>query len=800
MERVRVADIGLDSRLAGSDAVYSYLWRDGVEIGQAYIVSLGPRKTVGYVLGIRDVSDEELGFKTSLLKPLGDRISEIDLPETLVHLIHEVSSQTLSPVSISLGLAAPPGLKDRLVTIWERTELPWDDGLSTAMKETLRVLEEGPITDGKGKRLNRQTSAVLRALLKRGLVKQRPYVQPFAERNRLQGSLRLTSDTDRVEKFLRTSGRRKPAQAVTIMRLQGSESASFTAQEIKLLGQVSDATLKSLVAEGLLEDVAETEQERQRAPKANEAQQRAIDAIVNSIEKGEDTAFLLYGVTGSGKTEVYLQAAQETLKQGKQVLFLVPEIALTAQVVAQLRARFGQRVAVMHSNLSPFERMENWMRIRAGEAPVVLGARSALFAPLSRLGLIVMDEEHEASYKQDSAPRYHTKRLAKFLASQFGAPLVMGSATPSVETFHEAIDGTTRRLDLPARAVAKATLPEVFIEDLREIYKVQKATIFSPRLREFMADTLAAKEQVILFLNRRAYAPFVTCRDCGHRFECPRCSVSLAFHRRDDTLRCHHCDYSIAAPKICPECDGDRVGSFGVGAQKVEEAVTAEFPEAKVLRLDRDIARKRGGLEEVLAKFRSGEANVLVGTQMVAKGLDFPQVTLVGVIAADMSLNIPDFRASERTFQLLTQVAGRAGRGEKPGRVVIQTLNPVHPSIRAAQTHDYETLFQGLSLERKEAVYPPFVRIVNILVLGTERHQVFEVSEVLGQKLRTELPDIQVLGPTNCALEKLNESYRRHLILKVPDDFNFHLVREVVDSVPSGKVRVTIDVDAYNLS
>ncbi len=716
--RFWVADVGLDSRLAGTDAVYTYRFDQEVSIGEAYIVPLGQRKTVGYVIDLRELTEEELGFSTSQLRPLGDRVKGIELPAETVSLLHEVSRQTLTPISVCLSLATPPGLKDRLITVWERTELPWDDDLSTAMKETLRVIEEGAIIDAKGKRLNRATAATLRALLKRGLVTQTPNVQQFAERNRLHNLLRLTSDREKVEHFLRTSGKKKPAQAVTLMRLQGSESASFSSQEVKALGQVSDATIKSLVTAGLLESVDADELPKQVAPNPNSAQEHAISKISDSILNGRSDDYLLYGVTGSGKTEVYLRCAEEALKIGKQVLYLVPEIALTAQVVAQLRARFGQRVAVMHSNLTPSERMENWLRIRDGEAPVILGARSALFAPVSNLGMIVMDEEHEASYKQDNAPRYHTKRLARFVASRFGCPLVLGSATPSIETFQESVDGCVQRLDLPQRAVALARLPEVFIEDLREIYKEQKATIFSPRLLELMGETLSAKEQIILFLNRRAYAPFVVCRDCGHRFECSRCSVSLALHRSDNSLRCHHCDYRAPAPDICPECDGDRVGAFGVGAQKVEESVKEFFPEASVLRLDRDIARKKGALEDVFAQFRSGSVDVLVGTQMVAKGLDFPNVTLVGVIAADMSLNVPDFRASERTFQLLTQVAGRSGRGDRPGRVVIQTLSPQHPSVLASKTHDYLTLFENLSKERKDANYPPFVRLVNILILG----------------------------------------------------------------------------------
>lgn len=798
-ERTIVADVGLDSRMAGSEAVYTYRAEPGVQVGEAYMVPLGPRKSVGYVLGVRETTEEELGFAFSRLRALGERVAGLDLPETAVELVQEVSRQTLTPLAVCLSPATPPGIRERLFTRWERTSEPVTEGVTSTMKEVLAAVEDAPVIEGKGKQVPRGTKSCLRALQKRGLVRAVPFWQPFREQSKVAGLLKLTSDQKAVEDFLLKSAAKKPAQAVTLMRLQGSEEASFSFDEIKALGQVSDATVKSLVSAGLLERVEDETQEPFRAPTPNEAQAKAMAAISAAVKGSEARRFLLFGVTGSGKTEVYLRCAEEALRAGRQVLYLVPEIALTAQVVAQLRARFGQRVAVVHSNLAPGDRMANWQRIRNGEAPVVLGARSALFAPLNNLGLIVMDEEHEASYKQESAPRYHSKRVATWLAERHRCPLVLGSATPSIESYEEAAEGKLERLDLPARAVSKARLPDIFIEDLKAIYKERKGTIFSGRLETYMQETLERGEQVILFLNRRAYAPFVVCRDCGHRFECPRCAVSLSLHRRDKKLRCHHCDFSMPSPEVCPECEGNRVGAFGVGAEKVVEAVQEMFPAAKVARLDRDVARIKGALEEVLAKFRAGETNVLVGTQMVAKGLDFPNVTLVGVIAADISLNVPDFRASERTFQLLTQVAGRAGRGERPGRVVVQTLSPDHISVQTAQSHDYERLSKYLSEERRLAQYPPFVRLVNVLVTGPDRHEVYEVSSVLGQKMRSDLTGATVLGPVDCSIERLQNMWRRHLVLKVPDGFEMGQIESVVESVERGKARVTVDVDPYNL-
>lgn len=798
-ETLLVADVGLDSRLAGSDAVYTYLAESHVRIGGAHVVPLGPRTSLGYVLAVRQTTADELGFPVSQLRKLGEPVSGLDLPPETLATVQEVARQTLSPLSVCLVPATPPGVKDRLATEYRLSGSDLPEGLTPAQSEALKVLQEGPIRDTKAKPLPQGTKSTIRALVRRGLVSASVAVIPYAQRSSHTESLRLTSDQSAVEAFLAGPGKKRPAQAVTLMRMQGSENASFTGQEIKALGQVSDATVQALVTAGLLVRSDESEATAQTPPVPNQAQQAAIDGISQAISSREFERFLLYGITGSGKTEVYLRCAEAALKLGRQILYLVPEIALTAQVIAQLRARFGHKVAVLHSNMSPSERMESWLRVRSGDAPVVLGPRSAMFAPMSNLGLIVMDEEHEASYKQESAPRYHTKRVAEFLAKRFGCPLVLGSATPSVETFFEAQTGQTTLLTLPTRAAAKAVLPKIEVENLTEAYKDRIASVFAPSLATAIQETIDRGEQTILFLNRRAFAPFVVCRDCAHRFLCPKCAVSLALHRRDNKLRCHHCGHLEPVPLKCPECESDKVNAFGVGAERVEQTVTEQFTGARVARLDRDVARKKGALEETLAQFRSGALNVLVGTQMVAKGLDFPNVTLVGVIAADISLNIPDFRASERTFQLLTQVAGRAGRGEKPGRVIIQTLSADHPSIIATQTHDYEGLFRTVIEERKEARYPPFVQIINVLFHGPDRENVFALSAVVGQKLAVGLPEAEILGPVDCAIERLNNQWRRHLVIKLPVGADFSAILPIIKGIETPKTRLVIDVDPYSM-
>ena len=798
-ETILVADVGLDSRLAGSDAVYTYRALPGTRVGAAHFVPLGPRKSLGYVVALREVGADDLAFPVSQLRNLGEPVMGLDLPTELIGVVHEVSRQTLSPLSVCLVPATPPGVRDRLATEYRLACENAPDGLTVAQQEVVNVLASGPIRETKAKPVPKGTKSSLRALVRRDIVQSFPIIVPFAPKKSATETLRLTPDHGAVENFLAGPGKKRPAQAVTLMRLQGSESASFTAQEIKALGQVSDATVAALTEAGLLVRTTAQTEPAQLPPTPNAAQQAAIDQVAEAVLAREPKDFLLYGITGSGKTEVYLRAAEVALKQGRQVLYLVPEIALTAQVIAQLRARFGHKVAVLHSNMSPGERMDSWLRVRSGDAPVVLGPRSALFAPLSNLGLIVMDEEHEASYKQESAPRYHAKRVARCLGQAFNCPPVLGSATPSVETFHEARNGQVTLLQLPTRAAAKAVLPTIEIENLTESYKDRIASVFAPKLSTAIQQTIDRGEQTILFLNRRAFAPFVVCRDCAHRFLCPKCAVSLALHRRENKLRCHHCGHLEPVPLVCPECESDKVNSFGVGAEKVEQTVTEQFSGAKVARLDRDIARKKGALEETLARFRSGELNVLVGTQMVAKGLDFPNVTLVGVIAADISLNIPDFRASERTFQLLTQVAGRAGRGEKPGRVIIQTLSADHPSIVATQTHDYEGLFEAIIRERKKAEYPPFVQIINVLFHGPDRESVFALSAVVGQKLAVGLPHSEVLGPVDCAIERLNNQWRRHLVVKLPIGVDYSVILEIVKGVETPKTRMVIDVDPYSM-
>ena len=546
-------------------------------------------------------------------------------------------------------------------------------------------------------------------------------------------------------------------------------------------------------------------------PMLSGEQTAALEIIKTRLDTKEANVALLYGVTGSGKTEVYLRAIAEARRRKRTSLVLVPEIALTAQVVDSFRARIGDRVAVLHSGLSQGERRDEWQRVGRGEADVVVGARSAVFAPLQNVGLIVVDEEHEASYKQDNAPRYHARDVAIARARATGATVLLGSATPAMESFYKAEAGDWGFLPLRERALSRP-LPSVQVVDLREGYKKgDPPGIFSPPLAEAIADRLGKHEQTILFLNRRGYAQFLLCRDCGYTTRCPHCDVSLTFHARKFAVICHHCGYEKKAPALCPSCSGDRLRPFGLGTERIETEVRTLFPEARILRMDRDTTQKKDAHLSMLKMFRNGDADILIGTQMVAKGLDFAGVTLVGVISADTALNMPDFRASERAFQLLTQVSGRAGRGRKPGHVIVQTFNPEHESVAAAANHDYETFYRQEIVNRRELAYPPFTRLANIIA----QHEDSRAAESALRSLSVHLggasylldgpkvggdDTVQVLGPAPCPLSRLQERYRWHLLLKSVDaDVLRSRIRAALSQI-SGSERALISVDIDPMS
>lgn len=797
--RARVVDVAVEVRSGGSQALWTYLAASDYPVGSALLVPLGPRAVIGYALGCRDVTEADLGFPLSQLRPPFDVIAGLDLPATLLEAVKFVAHRYLCPISVALGAATPPGARERIVSTWTLTDGATPFELTPMQAEVLATLRSqgGMIAETKTRRLPAATLRVLRLLETKGLVAHRREAVPLPPPKAEQGLLRLTPDTERVDEFLRREGKRKPAQALTLMRLQTAGCPMLSRDEIKALCGVTDQTLRALVTAGFLDVVKDAARTPKPPPQPNAHQASALRVICQALVDRQPKSFLLYGVTGSGKTEVFLRCAAEALRIGRQVLYLVPEIALATQAISQLKDRFGERVTILHSDLPPGRRLDHWLRVRNGAAPVVLGARSALFAPLDNIGLIIVDEEHEGSYKQDTSPRYHVKSVALKLAELHRCPVVFGSATPSIETFFEAQQGVHDLLELPVRA-ASARLPEVFLDDLRVGYRQHQPVVLAPELKARIMATLGRSEQTILFLNRRSYSPSLSCRDCGLAFKCPRCAVSLSFSRQLRLLRCHHCDYEEVPPCLCPKCGGTKLSPIGIGTEKVEEAVATDFPTARVARLDRDISRKKGALEDVLTRFRAGDIDILVGTQMVAKGLDFPNVTLVGVIIADVTLNLPDFRASERTFQLLSQVAGRAGRGSSPGSVVVQTFNPEHIALEAARDHDYQRLFQELIEERRLANYPPFCQLVNVHVSGEELTEVRTTSHHVAERLRS-LSGVEVLGPVASAIEKLQNRWRRHVLVKLLPGADVAPVGTALADLKPKRVNIAIDVDPYSM-
>ncbi len=588
-------------------------------------------------------------------------------------------------------------------------------------------------------------------------------------------------------------------------------------KELAAASGASVAVVDKLVAGGLLR-YGEIEVRRDPYPAGEVAegdgfrltreQAAVLEAIKKAVDSYKREVFLLYGVTGSGKTEVYLRAIAHTLAAGRQALVMVPEIALTPQMVSAFKGRFGDRVAVLHSRLSDGERYDEWARIACGVAPVVLGTRSAAFAPLVGPGLIVMDEEHEPSYKQDETPRYHARDVALRLAGQFEAVAVLGSATPSVESYHRAQPGGPYKLLTIARRVEARPMPEVRIIDLREELKAGNSGILSRRLASAVGDRLARKEQVILFLNRRGYATLVVCRECGLVMKCPHCDISLTYHA-SGRLCCHYCNHTAPARGFCPECGSGLVEHFGTGTQKVEEEVKRIFPGAGILRMDSDTTGRKGSHGRLLGIFREGGADVLIGTQMVAKGLDIPRVTLVGVINADISLHMPDFRSAERTFQLVAQVAGRTGRGDLGGEVLVQTMSPGHYSIVLASRHDYAGFYAQEMRVRRSLGYPPFTRLARVLVTGGDEGEVRDLAEEWVSAmtgLAGEPPGrggVEILGPAPAPLSRIKDRYRYHIIVKSASGNRLRaLLQSAMDLVRektgSGTAAV-VDIDPQNL-
>jgi len=807
-------------------------------VGSVVVVPFGAQSAVGYVIGLKEDCPPEMAAK---IKPIAARIENAPgFDGEMLDLARWVAEQTLCDLRDALRLIVPEVMSSQIKTTLTLAE-DWEERLAGSraasqkdMAAALAALGGSAETARLAKALGQaKPGPALAELRKKGIVTEERSVKLPPARRKMVRLLRLAVDADvageEAARLERTGAARQARLLRALVTAEEEGRAAKMPSSGLAVGASAGAAAKALAEKGL---ARYTEVPSRRdpfqffgfvagdAPPLTDAQAWATGEIGRRLQARDGRTLLLYGVTGSGKTEVYLDAVARTLALGRNALILLPEIGLTAQVLDLFKARFGaDEVAVLHSALSLGERHDEWRRIQSGEARVVVGARSAVFAPVPYLGLIVLDEEHDGSYKQDSNPRYHARDAARFRAAQTGATVVLGSATPSLESFYLAKAGEYGLIALPER-IDSRPLPPVSVVDLREEMKAPLAPVKRepgaeksepPPRSVFAADLIAAlgcclerREQAILFLNRRGFASFLLCRDCGFTFHCPNCDVSLTYHHAGRYLQCHHCDYRRRVPDVCPKCAGLRLRPFGVGTEKVEDAARRLFPTARTLRMDRDTMSRKGAHAETLRAFKRGEADILIGTQMVAKGLDFPNVTLVGVVSADTALNIPDFRAPERAFQLLTQVAGRAGRGKTPGIVIVQTFSPEHESVLFAAKHDYLGFYEQAIGQRQEVGYPPFAHMANVVFTDEDedeaRKRGYRMANVLRAHMGSE-SDVTLLGPVACPLSRLRGRYRWHLALRAPaKETLLALLRAALAELTAGeRLGLSLDMDPLSM-
>jgi len=799
------------------------------EAGRRVLVPLEARRMTGVVVAVRDAPPE--ADRAGLRPILRIVDAEPVISAELISVLRELAERLLCPLGIALAAALPPGSapigRPTLSLTPRGREALLRGAVRGPAQAFLDRLSRAPRSAGRGAAVRSREGqrTLVRELEHDGLIVRG---RSDASSPLVRRTVRWVAPASLADGSVQAATlARAPKQAALLQHL--GESGAVPLEELSRRFPGAPALVRALAARGLVH-----EEERPAAPETlgsalegagegqaappdlTAAQAAALLPIAQAVHGRRFERFLLHGVTGSGKTEVYLRAIAEALSVGRSALVLVPEITLTHQLLARLRGRFGDALAILHSGLRARERLAQWQRLRAGATPIALGARSALFAPLENLGLIVIDEEHDSAYKNEEGFHYHARDLAAARARSAGCPVVLGSATPALESRYAAERGEITRLSLPHR-IAGRPLPAVEIADLaKERASVPRGRklILSSLLRRALGETLAEGGQALLLLNRRGFSTRIFCFECGHAERCKHCDISLVYHAAEHELRCHYCGYAIAPPEACTGCGAPDTALLGIGTERLEEEVRAQFPKARIARLDRDTARRRGATEAVLRDLRDGAVDVVVGTQMLAKGHDFPGVRLVGVVAADLALHLPDFRAAERTFQLLTQMAGRAGRGETPGRVVIQSFVPDHYAIRPVREHDYERFYAEEIAHRAALGYPPCGRLALAVVSGPAAGPAEEGAQRLADAARAALPAsgreasespgeaLEVLGPAPAPLSRLRDRYRFQLLLRsASEDLLLRAARAVVREslkLPSS-VRTTVDVDPMNM-
>lgn len=802
---MNIASVIVDVPASLTDKTFDYLipdkWIDIIKPGIRVIVPFGPRKIQGFVISLKAQSDfqklKEIVEPMDLVPVLNRELLDLGHWLTETTLCFKILAfQAMLPaalkakyekkVKLALGLNTRD-LPDALKPFFNNGDtLKWEDAISHGIVTVLQ------------KEAAKGNIEVVYEVKERVKKKKLKFIAPLLSSDALRSELaNLTIRSEKQKDLLRYFI--KDPKPVELRKLLSD--IGIPKSTIKALAE------KKLVEEKEMEvyrDPFGSREFKRTSPLSlTEAQDAAIKPILKVINEKKHEVFLLYGVTGSGKTEIYLQSIQDVINRGKEAIVLVPEIALTPQMVHRFKGRFGNEVAVLHSGLSAGEKYDEWRKIQRKEVSVVVGARSAIFAPFENLGILIIDEEHETSYKQEEMPRYHARDVAIERAKNANCPVVLGSATPSLESFARAQKGVYHKLSLPSR-MNNHSLPPVEIIDMREELRDGNRSMFSRSLLEKLKERIEKKEQTVLFLNKRGHSSFVMCRDCGYVMNCPNCDISLTYHRVSEKMKCHYCGYENNVPKNCPECSSEHIRYFGTGTQKVEEELGKVLPEAKVIRMDVDTTSRKGSHEKLLNNFQEGRADILLGTQMIAKGLDFPNITLVGVLSADTMLHLPDFRSSEKTFQLLTQVSGRAGRHELPGEVVIQTYTPEHYSIELAGKQDYDLFYQREMMMRKIHKYPPFYFISLITVSHEQLMMVVSVTEKITKYIGSRLSnEAVVLGPVASPIPRIKNRYRYQCLIKYKRESDLELtLKNVIDHYQKETATgllVSVDVNPFIL-
>lgn len=773
-----------------------------IEPGSRVKVPFGHRDVLGFVISVT----EETEIASNKMKSISTLLDlEPVLTEEMLEMAKWMTKQTLCYEIDALQAMLPSALRAKyekqVECLVEVSMLP--SSLQAHFTKKMRVPYK-----------LFETEALLLELKKAVKSKQVQIVTVVKQQGRIKSIRKFEVHADLTflqQKHDELSNRaRKQKQAIEwCMKHVGERFLpQYLADEIFISASVQKALVElgvgKFVEEELYRDPFTQEITPSYALQLTDEQQVALDAITEKMNEQQPETFLLHGITGSGKTEVYLRAIQHALDQGKEAVVLVPEISLTPMMTERFRARFGELVAVMHSGLSQGEKYDEWRKMQRGEVKVVVGARSAIFAPFTNIGLLILDEEHETTYKQEDTPRYHARDVAIWRGMHYQCPVILGSATPALESFARAQKGVYHLLTLKQRAKTQA-LPTVQVIDMREELHTGNRSMFSRALADAIRERLEKKEQIVLFLNRRGFSSFVLCRDCGTVVQCDNCDISMTYHRSSEKLKCHYCGDEKPVPTECPECQSEHIRFFGTGTQKIESEIYKVFPEARVIRMDVDTTRQKGAHERLLNDFGEGKADILLGTQMIAKGLDFPRITLVGVMSADTSLRLPDFRAAEKTYQLLTQVSGRAGRHELQGEVIIQSYEPEHYAIELAKEQIFEPFYEQEMRIRHRFSYPPYYYVVLIQVSHEDVMLAAEyaslVHEYIGQHLSNQ---VQIIGPTAASISRIQNRYRYQCLIKYKREPQLHdVLKQLIkiyrtDWMKKG-VLMTVDLDPTSI-